>query len=84
MNDEDIRYPIGRFDFKAPFRLEDRPRFLVQLAEAPGRLTAAVAGLSEQQLDTVYRTEGWTVRQVAHHLADARRHRNAAPHRALC
>ena len=67
----DIRYPVGRFDFHAPFRSEDRPLWLAQLAEAPAKLRAAVAGLSDSQLDTPYRPEGWTVRQVVHHLADA-------------
>ena len=67
----DVRYPVGRFDFKAPFRSEDRPLFLAQLAEAPAKLRAAVAGLSDSQLDTPYRPGGWTVRQVVHHLADA-------------
>jgi hypothetical protein len=71
MNDEDIRYPIGRFDFKAPFRPEDRSLFISQLAEAPSRLTSAIGGLCDQQLDTAYRPGGWTVRQVVHHLADA-------------
>lgn len=67
----DIRYPVGRFDFKDPSRVEDRPVLLAQLAEAPGKLRAAVAGLSDSQLDTPYRSGGWTVRQVVHHLADA-------------
>src|SRR3984885_11142254 len=67
----DVRYPVGRFDFKAPYRSEDRPLFLAQLAEAPANLRAAVAGLSDSQLDTPYRPGGWTVRQVVHHLADA-------------
>lgn len=67
----DIRYPIGRFSFKDPFRSEDRPLFLAQLADAPAKLRAAVADLSDAQLDTPYRPGGWTVRQVVHHLADA-------------
>ena len=67
----DVRYPVGRFDFKDPFRSEDRPLFLAQLASAPANLRAAVAGLSDGQLDTTYRPGGWTVRQVVHHLADA-------------
>ena len=67
----DIRYPVGRFSFKDPFRSEDRPLFLAQFAEAPQKLRAAVAGLSDLQLDTPYRAGGWTVRQVVHHLADA-------------
>src|SRR5580704_5977456 len=71
MSTLDVRYPVGRFDFKDPFRPEDRPLFLSQLAGAPAKLTAAVTGLSDQQLDTPYRAGGWTVRQVVHHLADA-------------
>jgi len=71
MSDFDVRYPVGRFDSKAPFRSEDRRLFLGQLAEAPMKLNAAIAGLSDHHLDTAYRPEGWTVRQVVHHLADA-------------
>jgi len=41
----------------------------------PERLTAAVAGLSDHQLDTPYREGGWTARQVVHHMADS--HANA-------
>jgi hypothetical protein len=37
----------------------------------PGRLRAAVVGLTDAQLDTPYREGGWTVRQVVHHLADS-------------
>lgn len=67
----DVRYPVGPFKFSDPFRSEDRPLFLSQLAEAPAKLRAAVAGLSDAQLDTPYRAGGWTLRQVVHHLADA-------------
>ena len=68
---EDIRYPVGRFDFGAPFDSADRPLWLARLAEAPAKLRAAVEGLSDAQLDTPYREGGWTLRQVVHHLADA-------------
>jgi hypothetical protein len=34
-------------------------------------MRAAVAGLTEGQLDTPYRPEGWTVRQVVHHVPDS-------------
>src|SRR4029077_19547630 len=36
---------------------------------------AAVAGLTDAQLDTPYRPGGWTVRQVVHHVPDS--HANA-------
>ncbi len=34
----------------------------------------AVAGLNDSQLDTPYRPEGWTVRQVVHHVPDSHMH----------
>lgn len=68
---QDLRYPVGVFEFGVPIRPEDRPALLVQIGEAPERLRAAVSGLLSVQLDTPYRPGGWTVGQVTHHLADA-------------
>jgi hypothetical protein len=67
----DLRYPIGPFEPGLPPDCRMRLRLLSQLAEAPSRLQVAVVGLSTSQLDTPYRSGGWTVRQVIHHLADA-------------
>jgi hypothetical protein len=71
----DLRYPIGKFKFEGPTTPEQREELLNQIEQAPSRLRAAVKGLSDQQLDTPYRPEGWTVRQVAHHVPDS--HLNA-------
>jgi len=57
------------------FSDHDRQMFIRQIADAPAELRSALAGLSEEQLDTPYREGGWTVRQVVHHLADS--HLNA-------
>ena len=67
----DLRYPIGPFEAGAGPDPRMRLKLLSELAEAPGLLRAAVAALSDSQLDTPYRPAGWTVRQVVHHLADA-------------
>lgn len=45
------------------------------IAAAPAALRAAVAGMTDADLDTPYRPGGWTVRQVVHHLPDS--HMNA-------
>ena len=50
---------------------EDRRKYIGQIAETPARLRAAVNGLSDDQLDTPYRPDGWTVRQVVHHVPDS-------------
>lgn len=68
----DLRYPVGPFVRpEGPLSAEEREALIAQLDEAPDRLRAAVAGLSEAQLDTPYRDGGWTVRQVAHHVPDS-------------
>jgi uncharacterized damage-inducible protein DinB len=71
----DLRYPIGKFAWDEKLSAEGRGGLIDQIAEAPAKLRAAVAGLNEQQLDTPYRDGGWTVRQLVHHLADS--HLNA-------
>jgi hypothetical protein len=71
----DLRYPIGKFHFDSPSTEDQKQKYLDDIAHAPANLRAAVKGLSEQQLGTPYRPEGWTVRQVAHHVPDS--HLNA-------
>jgi uncharacterized damage-inducible protein DinB len=67
----DPRYPIGKFSYSGPPTAEEKRKFLDDIEQAPAQLRAAVASLSEQQLDTPYRDGGWTVRQVVHHVPDS-------------
>lgn len=39
-------------------------------AEGPARLEAALAGLSETDLDRTLRPGSWSIREIAHHVAD--------------
>jgi len=71
----DLRYPIGKFTYEGPPTEEQRQRYLADIEQTPSKMRAAVKGLSDQQLDTPYRPDGWTVRQVAHHVPDS--HLNA-------
>lgn len=68
---EELRFPIGRFEVKPSYTAEELARELDRIETTPLRLGEAVRGLSEEQLDTPYRPEGWTVRQVVHHLPDS-------------
>jgi hypothetical protein len=67
----DLRYPIGEFVAPGSLAPQDRVEAIEHIARLPGRLRDAVAGLSNEQLDTPYRSGGWTVRQVVHHLPDS-------------
>jgi hypothetical protein len=71
----DLRYPIGQFKAVLPVTHELRGAAIDAIDGLPMRMREAVAGLSDIQLDTPYRPEGWTVRQVVHHVADS--HMNA-------
>jgi DinB superfamily len=71
----DLRYPIGKFERPENVSDDQRRQFIDQIAEAPARLSAAVAGLTPEQLATPYRPGGWMVGQLVHHIADS--HMNA-------
>jgi uncharacterized damage-inducible protein DinB len=67
----DLRYPIGKFHFDGTLTEQQKQAALDDIATAPASLRAAVKGLSEAQLGTPYRPDGWTVRQVVHHVPDS-------------
>ena len=71
----DLRFPVGKFDVNASVSEAGYPRLIAAIAETPGTLRSAVAGLSRDQLETRYRPDGWTVKQVVHHVPDS--HMNA-------
>lgn len=71
----DLRYPIGRLTRRTSLTPDERRDAIATVAATPAALRAAVAGLSDAQIDTPYRPGGWTVRQLVHHVADS--HLNA-------
>lgn len=70
-----LRFPVGRPELPKEATPEEREAMIQVLDELPRRLRDALDGLTEAQLDTPYRSDGWTVRQVVHHLPDS--HLNA-------
>ena len=72
---EDLRYPVGRYQRPQSLTSEQRRTAIDAIAAAPTLLRTAVSGLDDRQLDTPYRPDGWTVRQVVHHVPDS--HMNA-------
>jgi hypothetical protein len=72
---EDSRFPLGPFNRDAVFTPQTRRAAVEAIAVLPQHVRAAVAGLTDPQLDTPYRSGGWTVRQLIHHVADS--HANA-------
>ena len=67
----DLSYPIGQFQRPASLTPAQFDTAVATLTTQPARLRAALHGLTDAQLDTPYRPNGWTVRQLAHHVADS-------------
>lgn len=76
---EDLRYPIGKFQWTPPDNEEHmaqrRKNYIEVLDRLPEIFSKVVSGLTPEQLDTPYRPEGWTVRQLIGHVPDS--HANA-------
>ena len=68
---EQLKFPVGNFVPPKDTSEEQRRHWIEEIAALPSQLRAAVVGLTEEQLETPYRPEGWTVRQVVHHLPDS-------------
>lgn len=67
----DLRYPLGQPQYNDNLTQRDRAALIEEFSTAPDQLAAVVATLSDAQLGTPYRPEGWSVRQVCHHLPDS-------------
>ena len=68
---EDLSYPVGKFDRRSEFTPESKQRLSGDIGELPNKIKAAIENLTDEQLDTPYRPGGWTVRQTVHHVADS-------------
>lgn len=75
MDIEKLKYPIGKFEVPSNITPEILAAWASIIEHFPNRLSSLVSSLEDSQLNTPYRPEGWTVRQVVHHLHDS--HHNA-------
>lgn len=66
-----LRYPIGEYKPSENPSSGDIKKCISVIEDFPIKLKNAVNKLSDEQLDTPYRPEGWTIRQVVHHVVDS-------------
>jgi hypothetical protein len=72
---EQLKYPVGKLQLKESYTASEIVSLIAEIESLPSKLEAAIGGFSDKQFDTPYREEGWTIRQVIHHMADS--HMNA-------
>ena len=69
---ERAQYPIGRFVFPTEATgAADRAHAIEVLERTPAVFRSLVEPLSDAVLDTPYRSGGWTIRQVVHHVPES-------------
>jgi len=60
---EQLKYPIGKYKIPNPITEAHLSDWISVLEKLPERFEKMVSPLTEEQLETPYRSEGWTVRQ---------------------
>ncbi len=68
---EQLQYPIGKFSAPDSYPIAYLHANIEQIETFPERLKKEVQNLTDEQLDSPYRQDGWTIRQVVHHCAES-------------
>jgi hypothetical protein len=71
---EELKFPVGKFVKPEVYTVTFLEECINTISNFPQALKNEVAHLNDVQLDTPYRPDGWTIRQVVHHCADSHMH----------
>lgn len=66
-----LKYPIGQYTPPDNILQYHVDGWIEQIQSLPSRIISLVESVTENQLDTPYRPDGWTIRQVIHHIPDS-------------
>ena len=70
-----LKYPIGKFEYGKSYTADDNRKHISIIEEYPKELRLLISDFTPSQFDNSYRPDGWTARQIIHHIADS--HMNA-------
>jgi hypothetical protein len=83
MNLESLKYPIGKWTKPSEYQEGQIKTWIDDIRNFPVQFSEILKNLSESELTKRYRPEGWTLRQLAHHVVDS--HMNAyIRHKLAC
>ena len=71
---EQWQYPIGRFESKEEYSEGETQTAITYLLDFPLSLREEISKCTDEDLKTPYRSGGWTIRQLIHHIADSHMH----------
>lgn len=65
------QYPIGQFEFDENYIIENKAAIIDYFENFPTFVENEIENLKEDELEQIYRENGWSIRQLVHHLADS-------------
>lgn len=71
MDLEELKFPIGKYQPPSEINEDLISDWISVLEKLPSDLRGLVETLSYEDLDLVYRPQGWAIKQVVHHIADS-------------
>ncbi len=71
MDLEQLKFPTGEYQSPETISEKEILNWISSITTLPEKLSKIVTNLSYEELDWIYRPEGWSIKQVVHHLADS-------------
>lgn len=71
MDPNELRYPIGQFRSQESYTASEIRSNIQIISALPSKFINLLGNWDDHRLDTPYRPDGWTVRQLIHHVADS-------------
>lgn len=68
---EQLKYPIGKYETPSEITSQHISTWIATIEQFPEQLNMLLIQPSKEELNYQYRPDGWTVKQVVHHLADS-------------
>ncbi|KXX71959.1 YfiT family bacillithiol transferase [Flammeovirga sp. SJP92] len=68
---EALKYPFGQFEVPSYIQENQINLWIHEIRLFPKRVKELVKDLTKDELNLVYRPEGWSIKQVVHHCADS-------------
>lgn len=75
MDLQQLKYPIGTFQSQEIYTPAEVKSNIQIISALPSKFINLLGGWDDHKYDTPYRPDGWTIRQLVHHVADS--HMNA-------
>lgn len=70
-NLEKLKFPIGKFQKPDSISQNDLKTWIETIENFPFKIKKLTENLSVEELNWIYRPQGWRIKQVVHHCADS-------------